>query len=64
MRSGEAERGVTLVALVMIVTVMSVMVTAALPTWSTKIRREKEEELAASLAADTAAGNGRAGTAR
>lgn len=52
MRSGEPprrgdERGVTLVALVMIVTVMNILVAASLPLWSALIRRDKEEELIA-----------------
>ena len=40
-----AERGVTLVGLVMIVTVMSIMIAATLPLWSMRIQRDKEEEL-------------------
>jgi type II secretory pathway pseudopilin PulG len=52
MRSGDpagdpAERGVTLVALVMIVTVLNILIAAALPLWSTRIRRDKEQELIA-----------------
>lgn len=52
MRSGDSPhaagaRGVTLVALVVIVTVMNILVAAALPLWSAWIRRDKEEELIA-----------------
>jgi type II secretory pathway pseudopilin PulG len=39
------EDGYNLVALVVLFTVMSIAATAALPAWSTAIRREKEEEL-------------------
>jgi type II secretory pathway pseudopilin PulG len=42
-RRGEA--GYNLVILVVIVTVMSIMVAAALPLWSQMMKREKEEEL-------------------
>lgn len=38
-------RGYNLVAVVMLVTVLNVLVAAALPLWSTAIRRDKEEEL-------------------
>lgn len=44
-RRGEA--GYTLAALVIAVTVMSILVAAALPYWSKVIQREKEEELIA-----------------
>ena len=43
-RRGRA-RGYNLVAVVMLVTVLNVLVAAALPLWSTAIRRDKEEEL-------------------
>lgn len=53
--SGEAQRGrfraseagYNFVALVIAVTVLNVMLAAALPLWSTAIRRDKEEELIA-----------------
>ena len=38
-------RGYNLVAVVMLVAVLNVLVAAALPLWSTAIRRDKEEEL-------------------
>lgn len=45
-RPGEAgERGVTLVGLVMIVTVLSIFVAATIPLWSSRIQRDREEEL-------------------
>jgi type II secretory pathway pseudopilin PulG len=44
MPSGE-ERGYSLVALVMLIAVLSILATAALPLWSAQIRRDKEEEL-------------------
>lgn len=39
------EAGYNLVVVVMLITVMSVLVTAALPLWSSQIRRDREEEL-------------------
>jgi type II secretory pathway pseudopilin PulG len=42
---GRREDGYNLVALVVLFTVMSIAAAAALPHWSTAIRREKEEEL-------------------
>jgi len=39
------EAGYNLVVVVMLVAVMSILVTAALPLWSSQIRRDKEEEL-------------------
>jgi general secretion pathway protein G len=46
MRSGSpGERGYNLVALVMIITVLAIAVTAAIPLWSARIQRDKEEEL-------------------
>jgi len=46
MRSGRAaERGYNLVALAMIITVLAIAVTSAIPLWSSRIRRDKEEEL-------------------
>jgi type II secretory pathway pseudopilin PulG len=41
--SGQA--GYNLVAVVMLITVMSILVAAVLPLWSSQIRRDKEEEL-------------------
>ena len=46
MRSGRAaERGYNLVALAMIITVLAIAVTSAIPLWSSRIRRDREEEL-------------------
>jgi len=46
MRSGDrSQQGYTLVAIMMIVTVLTVMVAAVLPLWSAQAQREKEEEL-------------------
>ena len=45
MRRRRRSRGYNLVAVVMLVTVLNVLVAAALPLWSTAIRRDKEEEL-------------------
>ncbi|HSM14293.1 MAG TPA: type II secretion system protein [Thermoanaerobaculia bacterium] len=42
---GRGERGYTLVALVVIVTVLTIMVAAALPLWSARLTRDREEEL-------------------
>ena len=39
------ERGYNLVVLIMIITVMTILLAAALPLWSQAIRRNKEEEL-------------------
>jgi type II secretory pathway pseudopilin PulG len=44
-RGGKREAGFSLVMLVMAVTVLSIMLAAALPRWSEMIRRDKEEEL-------------------
>jgi hypothetical protein len=47
MANGErrGERGYTLVALVVIVTVLNILVAAALPLWSGRLQRDREEEL-------------------
>ena len=37
--------GYSLVVVVMLITVMSILVAAALPLWSAQIKRDKEEEL-------------------
>ncbi|HYG62839.1 MAG TPA: hypothetical protein VEL74_09680 [Thermoanaerobaculia bacterium] len=42
---GRGESGYNLVVLIVIITVMNVMVAAALPLWSGAIQRDKEEEL-------------------
>ena len=42
---GRSESGYTLVAAVVLVTVVTVLVAAALPSWSHAIQRDKEEEL-------------------
>ena len=42
---GRSDSGCTLVALVVLVTIMNVLVAAALPSWSKVIQRQKEEEL-------------------
>jgi len=42
---GRGERGYSLVALVVIVTVLTIMVAAALPLWSARLQRDREEEL-------------------
>lgn len=42
---GRSQAGYNLVMLVVIVTVLSIMVAAALPLWSQMMQREKEEEL-------------------
>ena len=52
MRSGEpgsraSSAGYSLVALVMLITVMSILVAAVLPLWSTQIQRDREQELIA-----------------
>lgn len=39
------ERGYTLVALMMLITLMGIALAAAYPMWSARIRRDKEEEL-------------------
>jgi type II secretory pathway pseudopilin PulG len=44
-RPGAREAGYNLVILAVLVTVMTILVAAALPLWSTRIRRDKEEEL-------------------
>jgi type II secretory pathway pseudopilin PulG len=44
-RAGGGEAGFSLVMLVMLVTVLSIGLAAALPRWSEMIRRDKEEEL-------------------
>jgi type II secretory pathway pseudopilin PulG len=44
-RARRGERGYNLVVLIMIITVMTILLAAALPLWSQAIRRNKEEEL-------------------
>lgn len=44
-RSARAEAGYAMAALLVAMTVMAIILTAAMPTWSQMIRREKEEEL-------------------
>ncbi|HEX6901564.1 MAG TPA: type II secretion system protein [Thermoanaerobaculia bacterium] len=44
-RDGGGEAGYNLVILVVAITVMSILLAAALPSWTQIIRREKEEEL-------------------
>jgi type II secretory pathway pseudopilin PulG len=46
-RAHRGEQGYTLAVLLMMATVMSILVTAALPSWSKMIQRDKEEELIA-----------------
>jgi type II secretory pathway pseudopilin PulG len=41
----DSERGYNLVALAMIITVLAIAVSAVIPLWSARIRRDKEEEL-------------------
>ena len=44
-RSARAQSGYAMAALLVAMTVMAIILTAAIPTWSQMIRREKEEEL-------------------
>ena len=44
-RTARAEAGYAMAALLVAMTVMAIVLTAAMPTWSHMIRREKEEEL-------------------
>ena len=44
-RSGRAEAGYAMAALLVAMSVMAVMLSVAMPTWSHMIRRDKEEEL-------------------
>lgn len=43
--SRRAERGYTMVMLIVVITVLNIVVAAALPLWSTAMKREREEEL-------------------
>ena len=45
--AARGEQGYTLAVLIMMATVMSILVGAALPSWSKMIQRDKEEELIA-----------------
>ena len=45
MRSGSSARGYAMVALLVALSVMSIMLTVALPTWRQMVQREKEVEL-------------------
>ena len=45
MRSGSSARGYAMVALLVALSVMSIMLTVALPTWRQMVQREKEAEL-------------------
>lgn len=44
-KAGRSEAGYNLVILMVVMTVMSILVAAALPAWTAVIRRDKEEEL-------------------
>lgn len=43
--SGRSQGGYTMVAMIVIITVINILVAAALPLWSTQAKREREEEL-------------------
>lgn len=44
-KAGSGEAGYNLVALAIAITILNIMVAAAMPMWSTAMQREKEEEL-------------------